>query len=50
MRQRTNLGVDVVDAASSPFELWEAVWVAINGRESFDANSWCWAYQFEVLQ
>lgn len=28
---------------------WAKLWIDINGRESWDANPWVWAYSFEVL-
>lgn len=31
------------------FVHWAKLWIDINGRESWDANPWVWAYSFDVL-
>jgi hypothetical protein len=29
---------------------WAELWCAINGRESWDLNPWCWAIEFEKIE
>jgi hypothetical protein len=30
-------------------ELWERLWVSINGQESYEGNPWVWVVSFKVL-
>ena len=33
----------------SPCESFRSLWISINGRESWEANPWVWAIEFEVI-
>lgn len=35
--------------ATAAFAAWEALWVQLNGRQSWDENPWLWRIEFDVI-